>query len=79
MKSKKPKFPAFGQRQSILAEQRSLKMARSAHAYVRGNTRKFYEWLQTSAGQEFLEPFENLRVRQFGGLSSVMPGCYPNQ
>lgn len=24
---------------------RNLKMARSAHAYVRGNTRKFYEWL----------------------------------
>ena len=23
-------------------------MARSAHAYVRGNTRKFYEWLKTS-------------------------------
>jgi len=25
-----------------------LKMARSAHAYVRGNTIKFYEWLKTS-------------------------------
>ena len=25
---------------------RTLKMARSAHAYVRGNTRKFYEWLE---------------------------------
>lgn len=25
---------------------RNLKMARSAHAYVRGNTRKFYEWLE---------------------------------
>ncbi len=33
------------QRDRILTEQRNLKMARSAHAYVRGNTRLFYEWL----------------------------------
>lgn len=26
-------------------------MARSAHAYVRGNTIKFYEWLETAAGR----------------------------
>ncbi len=32
-------------RQAALTEQRKLKMARSAHAYVRGNTEKFYEWL----------------------------------
>jgi uncharacterized protein (DUF2252 family) len=51
MKAKTPKFPHFGQRQSVLIARRSLKMARSAHAYVRGNTRKFYEWLQTSDGQ----------------------------
>jgi hypothetical protein len=25
-------------------------MARSAHAYVRGNTGKFYEWLETTTG-----------------------------
>jgi len=29
----------------ILRETRERKMARSAHAYVRGNTAKFYEWL----------------------------------
>jgi uncharacterized protein (DUF2252 family) len=29
---------------------RELKMARSAHAYVRGSTAKFYEWLDTSRG-----------------------------
>ncbi|WP_443749441.1 DUF2252 family protein [Asticcacaulis solisilvae] len=29
----------------MLAAARNLKMARSAHAYVRGNTAKFYEWL----------------------------------
>ena len=34
-------------RQSILTQQRRLKMARSAHAYVRGNTVQFYEWLDS--------------------------------
>ena len=29
----------------MLEERRRLKMARSAHAYVRGNTLRFYEWL----------------------------------
>ena len=35
-------------RAAKLAETQKLKMARSAHAYVRGSTVKFYEWLQTS-------------------------------
>ena len=39
------------QRAAILAETRQLKMARSAHAYVRGSTVKFYEWLEASAGK----------------------------
>jgi uncharacterized protein (DUF2252 family) len=51
MKSKNLKFPKFENRLSLLAARRSLKMARSAHAYVRGNTRKFYEWLETSQGK----------------------------
>ncbi|MBY0295086.1 MAG: DUF2252 domain-containing protein [Methylobacterium sp.] len=34
-----------GERAAVLERQRTLKMARSAHAYVRGNTLKFYEWL----------------------------------
>jgi uncharacterized protein (DUF2252 family) len=38
-------------RQAILDEQRKLKMARSAHAYVRGNTLKFYEWLESAGGK----------------------------
>ncbi|TGE00237.1 DUF2252 family protein [Methylobacterium nonmethylotrophicum] len=33
-------------RAAVLERQRTLKMARSAHAYVRGNTLKFYEWLE---------------------------------
>jgi uncharacterized protein (DUF2252 family) len=37
-------------RQSVLGERQKLKMARSAHAYVRGNTLKFYEWLETASG-----------------------------
>jgi uncharacterized protein (DUF2252 family) len=39
------------ERAKRLAAIRNLKMARSAHAYVRGNTVKFYEWLETSAGK----------------------------
>jgi uncharacterized protein (DUF2252 family) len=35
----------------VLAQTRNLKMARSAHAYVRGSTAKFYEWLGQSAGK----------------------------
>ncbi|WP_293905528.1 DUF2252 family protein [Phenylobacterium sp.] len=37
-------------RAARLAETRNMKMARSAHAYVRGSTVRFYEWLQDSAG-----------------------------
>src|SRR5450755_4135459 len=36
--------PANGQR--TLEERRTLKMASSAHAYVRGSTLQFYRWLQ---------------------------------
>jgi uncharacterized protein (DUF2252 family) len=35
------------ERDSVLTEQRNLKMAGSSHAYVRGNTQKFYAWLKT--------------------------------
>lgn len=47
--------PAFEERASILTATRNAKMARSAHAYMRGNTVKFYEWLQTSAGRAMPE------------------------
>ncbi len=39
---------AFKDRASALEAARTLKMAQSAHAYVRGNTAKFYEWLDAS-------------------------------
>jgi uncharacterized protein (DUF2252 family) len=38
-------------RQTVLNERRRSKMARSAHAYIRGNTLKFYEWLESSTGE----------------------------
>jgi uncharacterized protein (DUF2252 family) len=41
-------------RRSILNNARTLKMARSTHAYVRGNTVKFYEWLAASAAAKKL-------------------------
>ncbi|MGW8279880.1 DUF2252 family protein [Sphingomonas aurantiaca] len=40
--------PTLAERPAILAAKRQLKMARSTHAYVRGNTAKFYEWLDAS-------------------------------
>jgi len=39
------------QRAARLTQTRNLKMARSAHAYVRGNTVKFYDWLEASVGK----------------------------
>lgn len=43
-----PQFPNDAQRQTILIDKRNAKMARSAHAYVRGNTAKFYDWLNAA-------------------------------
>jgi uncharacterized protein (DUF2252 family) len=41
-------------RTSRLDLERNLKMSRSAHAYVRGSTQKFYEWLGDSAAGKLL-------------------------
>jgi uncharacterized protein (DUF2252 family) len=49
--SRLSKTPRPAQRAEILNARRQLKMARSAHAYVRGSTAKFYEWLDTAAGR----------------------------
>jgi uncharacterized protein (DUF2252 family) len=40
------KFMSPENRQAHLAASRNLKMASSAHAFVRGSTVKFYEWLE---------------------------------
>jgi uncharacterized protein (DUF2252 family) len=39
------KSPSPADRQQALMKEQALKMARSPHAYMRGNTIKFYEWL----------------------------------
>lgn len=47
--------PHPDERVALLVARRNLKMARSAHAYVRGNTVRFYEWLHTSSGKSLPE------------------------
>jgi uncharacterized protein (DUF2252 family) len=42
------KSPSPAERGQRLIDARNLKMARSSHAYVRGSTTKFYEWLEAS-------------------------------
>ena len=37
-------------RAAALAAEQHRKMAASAHAYVRGSTVRFYEWLEASRG-----------------------------
>jgi uncharacterized protein (DUF2252 family) len=44
------KYPPLAERSRRLIAQQRLKMARSAHAYVRGATINFYEWLEQSNG-----------------------------
>ena len=51
MAAKTATLPTPAERAAALKERRQLKMARSAHAYVRGNTKNFYEWLESSTGQ----------------------------
>jgi uncharacterized protein (DUF2252 family) len=45
MARKPSKGAAPKERAGVLLRTRHLKMARNAHAYVRGSTAKFYEWL----------------------------------
>ena len=43
-----PVKPKALDRGELLASTRNLKMARSSHAYVRGNTARFYDWLNSA-------------------------------
>jgi uncharacterized protein (DUF2252 family) len=43
-------LPKPAERAAMLTGQRRLKMARSPHAYVRGNTAQFYEWIVDTHG-----------------------------
>jgi uncharacterized protein (DUF2252 family) len=45
------KTPRPSARLEPLSQLRNLKMARSAHAYVRGSTVQFYEWLHSQPGR----------------------------
>ena len=54
-KKKKFKLPSPNDRQALLSERRNMKMAESAHAYVRGSTTKFYEWLDGIEGHSLPE------------------------
>jgi hypothetical protein len=49
-------------RRSVLNKRRNLKMARSAHAYVRGNTVKFYDWLQVGSEFQATPPFGSVET-----------------
>jgi uncharacterized protein (DUF2252 family) len=42
------KYPEIDGRSAILMAEQRRKMARSAHAYVRGATIHFYQWLEQS-------------------------------
>jgi uncharacterized protein (DUF2252 family) len=48
MSKKTTPFPKFSDRAALLRRLRNLKMAESAHAYVRGNVGKSYEWLASA-------------------------------
>ena len=45
------KLVRYKDRPAVLLQRRALKMAQSAHAYVRGSAVQFYEWLETEAGR----------------------------
>src|SRR5258707_11804490 len=44
-------LPTPDERADVLRDIQRRKMASSAHAYVRGSTEKFYEWLQAAGGK----------------------------
>lgn len=50
LKAKRSTTVGPQERADRLRDTRNLKMARSAHAYVRGSTAKFYEWLDAGPG-----------------------------
>lgn len=43
------------ERRPLLDARREAKMTSSAHAYVRGSTRRFYEWLESARGKSLPE------------------------
>ena len=52
MKKRIDKGPRPKERQFLLLAHQRLKMAESAHAFMRGSTAKFYEWLKGTTAQQ---------------------------
>lgn len=50
MKDRSAPYPDVDQRSAVLERARNKKMARSPHAFVRGSTVQFYEWLAEIEG-----------------------------
>jgi uncharacterized protein (DUF2252 family) len=74
MKSKTGADPT--ERMSLLIAERNRKMAASAHAYVRGSTTRFYEWLDASGRSPLPEGPEvwicgDCHVGNLGPVASV--------
>ena len=44
-----------GERARVLEQRRQAKMAESAHRYVRGNTKQFYQLLEANSGKNIPE------------------------
>ena len=57
-------------RAAPLSQTRNLKMARSSHAYMRGNTIKFYEWLESSERRNVAERTAGLDLRRLSHRQS---------
>jgi len=74
------RWPKPNDRTALLASRRALKMMRSAHAYVRGNASRFYEWVETQAHGKLARAASMLDsssciscVRAAGMIPSALP------
>jgi uncharacterized protein (DUF2252 family) len=59
-----PQTKSISERDAALRRSRDLKMAGSAHAYVRGNTLNFYEWLAASDSSKVPQGPADLDLRR---------------
>lgn len=77
MSSRASNCPQSRDRAGVLEQKRRLKMARSAQAYVRGATDKFYEWLQSDSRASLPEgpPVWICGDCHLGNLGPVADGC----
>jgi hypothetical protein len=72
-------------REAVLTERQRMKMACSAHSYVRGSTLKFYEWLGLSHSAIFTAGSARLDLRRLpsgklgpcGRRQGPSEDCYP--